>query len=63
MEELTLFLSSVLGFCLMCYALFAYMRPYARLKAVAKAKRPLLVVAHPDDETMFFGPTLLQLCK
>jgi N-acetylglucosaminylphosphatidylinositol deacetylase len=23
----------------------------------------LLVTAHPDDESMFFGPTLVSLCK
>lgn len=27
------------------------------------AKRPLLVVAHPDDESLFFGPTLLSLTR
>jgi N-acetylglucosaminylphosphatidylinositol deacetylase len=28
---------------------------------VSSTSRCLLVIAHPDDETMFFGPTLLQL--
>jgi N-acetylglucosaminylphosphatidylinositol deacetylase len=27
------------------------------------SKRPLLVVAHPDDESLFFGPTLLRLTQ
>ncbi|XP_059620767.1 N-acetylglucosaminyl-phosphatidylinositol de-N-acetylase [Phlebotomus argentipes] len=26
-------------------------------------KRVLLVLAHPDDECMFFGPTILSLCR
>ena len=63
MEELTLILSSILGFCMMFYALVAYIRPYTRLKQIAKAKRVLLVMAHPDDETMFFGPTILNLSR
>ena len=63
MEELTLILSSILGFCMMFYALVAYIRPYTRLKQIAKARRVLLVMAHPDDETMFFGPTILNLSR
>ena len=27
------------------------------------ATRPLLVVAHPDDESLFFGPTILGLTR
>ncbi|KAM3963859.1 phosphatidylinositol glycan anchor biosynthesis class L [Aphomia sociella] len=27
------------------------------------AKRVLLVIAHPDDECMFFGPTIFRLCE
>lgn len=27
------------------------------------ATRPLLVVAHPDDESLFFGPTILSLTR
>jgi N-acetylglucosaminylphosphatidylinositol deacetylase len=63
MEELTLILTSILGFCTMFYALAAYIRPYSMLKAIPRAKRVLLVIAHPDDETMFFGPTVVQLCR
>lgn len=32
-------------------------------KLPTKASRVLLVTAHPDDECMFFGPTLLALKK
>eukprot|EP00095_Tigriopus_kingsejongensis_P010300 maker-scaffold148_size310697-snap-gene-1.19 protein:Tk10300 transcript:maker-scaffold148_size310697-snap-gene-1.19-mRNA-1 annotation:"n-acetylglucosaminyl-phosphatidylinositol de-n-acetylase" len=63
MEELTMFLSAIFGFCLMFYAFVAYMRPYARLKQIPKAKRILFVTSHPDDETMFFGPAILNLCR
>jgi N-acetylglucosaminylphosphatidylinositol deacetylase len=27
------------------------------------SKRPVLIVAHPDDESLFFGPTILALNK
>ena len=63
MESLTLILCSILAFCLAFYLLATYFRPYARLKAIGEARRVLLVVSHPDDESMFFGPTLLNLCR
>ena len=44
MEELTLVLSSILGFCLMFYALVAYMRPYARTKNINRAKRVRIMI-------------------
>lgn len=28
-----------------------------------QCKRALIVIAHPDDESMFFGPTILSLTK
>ena len=37
--------------------------PAFRLKAINEARRVLLVTSHPDDETMFFGPTLLNMCR
>lgn len=32
-------------------------------KAIPSARRVLFVTAHPDDECMFFGPTILNLIK
>jgi len=63
MESLTLVLLSILAFCLAFYLMATYFRPYARLKAIPDCGRVLLVVSHPDDESMFFGPTLVNLCK
>ena len=63
MEGLTFILISILAFCLVFYVLATYFRPYAKLKAIKNASRVLLVVAHPDDETMFFGPTILNFCR
>ena len=33
------------------------------LPLIPGTNRCLLVIAHPDDETMFFGPTIRQLLK
>jgi N-acetylglucosaminylphosphatidylinositol deacetylase len=59
MELLTLILVIVLTFCLTFYALIAN----ARRKEIKTAKRVLLVTCHPDDECMFFGPTVLSMTK
>lgn len=63
MEALTLLLVAIFSFCLMFYILAAYLRPYARLKQISPLSRVLFVVSHPDDETMFFGPTISTLCR
>lgn len=39
---------------------FRFLRPS---KLPDKVSRVLLVIAHPDDECMFFGPTLIALRK
>ena len=56
-------LVSILGFCVMFHFLAHYFKPYSRLKMLKDAKRVLIVTSHPDDETMFFGPTILSLCR
>lgn len=55
----------VLGYILVCCVVY---RRYARrlptrTRGALGAKRVLLVVAHPDDECMFFGPTIFRLCE
>lgn len=32
-------------------------------KQISGVRQVLLVIAHPDDECMFFGPTLVSLAK
>ena len=59
MEILTVILLFILTFCLIFYALCAN----ARRKEIRTARRVLLVTCHPDDETMFFGPTILSMTK
>jgi len=60
----------VILFCLVLpavlYLFLAYIVPVSPALIPASlllAKRPVLVVAHPDDESLFFGPTLLALSK
>ena len=59
MELLTLVLAIVLSCCLIFYGLIAN----AKRKEIRTAKRVLLVISHPDDECMFFGPTVLSMTK
>ncbi len=65
-EDLTLFLTAVLCLCLSIYFFVARLWPRSRRAALGfgeSTKRVLLVTAHPDDEVMFFGPTLAALCR
>ena len=59
MELLTIGLVIILTFCLIFYGLIAN----AKRKEIKTARRVLLVTSHPDDECMFFGPTILSLTK
>ncbi|CAB3222228.1 unnamed protein product [Arctia plantaginis] len=55
----------LLGYLLVCcvvYRRYARRLPTRRRGALG-AKRVLVVVAHPDDECMFFGPTIFRLCE
>src|ERR1700748_664226 len=48
------------------YILLAYIvpsNPALIPVSLLAAKKPLLVTAHPDDESLFFGPTLLGITK
>lgn len=52
--------------CLVLYKLLfhrcsRWLRVIRKSRLPATAKRALLVTAHPDDESMFFGPTILEL--
>ena len=59
MDTLTLVLLSVLALCLIFYGLVTH----ARRREIKTARRVLLVTSHPDDECMFFGPTVLSLTR
>lgn len=46
--------------CILLYKLIFRLRP---TKFADNQKRILIVTAHPDDECMFFGPTILSLSR
>ncbi|XP_032527580.2 N-acetylglucosaminyl-phosphatidylinositol de-N-acetylase [Danaus plexippus] len=48
--------------CCVVYRRYARRLP-TRTRGALGAKRVLLVIAHPDDECMFFGPTIFRLCE
>lgn len=48
------------------YIFVAYLVPTSPALIPASlllSKRPMLIVAHPDDESLFFGPTILRLTQ
>ncbi|XP_030040111.2 N-acetylglucosaminyl-phosphatidylinositol de-N-acetylase [Manduca sexta] len=48
--------------CCVVYRRYARRLP-TRTRGALGARRVLVVVAHPDDECMFFGPTIFRLCE
>lgn len=68
LEHLVILLLIYTFLCLICYWLICYSRKWwqryrgpFRTTAMPKVKRVLIVTAHPDDESMFFAPTILGL--
>ncbi|KAF9423975.1 hypothetical protein HW555_000684 [Spodoptera exigua] len=72
-EELLLYFKNFalyisLWLCIYVLVSFVVYRRYARRPQTKSrgdlgAKRVLVVIAHPDDECMFFGPTIFRLCE
>jgi len=63
MEDLTLFLVSILVCCMVFYLIVSQMSPHPIQKHLQSPSRVLFVTSHPDDEVMFFGPTILGLAR
>ncbi len=63
MEELTLLLVSIFSSCFVFYLVISKRIMNTSLKHFNKETRALIVTAHPDDEVMFFGPTILALVE
>lgn len=63
MEELTIFLFAIFIACLLFYLVFSGVQSYQSVKELQGAKRVLIITSHPDDEVMFFGPTILGLVR
>lgn len=60
-EQLTLILFTILLSCLAFYLVLSQLSFKPSSKQFNSSSRVLLVTAHPDDEVMFFGPTILGL--
>lgn len=45
------------------YIIININKSFKNIKCIGKAEKVLIVIAHPDDECMFFAPTLINLCK
>lgn len=57
---------TILIYCVLCVLLYVGIVRWRVLefrKDVKSAKRVMLVIAHPDDECMFFGPTVLNFTR
>jgi len=63
MEDLTLFLVSILVCCMVFYLIVSHLSPHPIQKHLQSPARVLFVTSHPDDEVMFFGPTILGLAR
>jgi len=61
MEELTLVLISIFSSCFAFYLVISSL--VSKSSCFNHTSRVLLVTAHPDDEVMFFGPTILSLLR
>jgi N-acetylglucosaminylphosphatidylinositol deacetylase len=48
---------------LAAFGLWIYMATLARVFPTLRNKRVLFLIAHPDDEAMFFAPTVLSLAR
>uniref|UniRef100_A0A914ENF7 N-acetylglucosaminylphosphatidylinositol deacetylase n=1 Tax=Acrobeloides nanus TaxID=290746 RepID=A0A914ENF7_9BILA len=48
---------------LLVFIIFLFIFKTQRCLPVSSTTRCLLVIAHPDDETMFFGPTVTRLAR
>eukprot|EP00088_Acartia_fossae_P036872 TRINITY_DN3806_c0_g1_i1.p1 TRINITY_DN3806_c0_g1~~TRINITY_DN3806_c0_g1_i1.p1 ORF type:complete len:267 (-),score=37.66 TRINITY_DN3806_c0_g1_i1:613-1413(-) len=63
MEDLTLVLVVILFICSIIYFVLNYRSSWKYGKQLTPGRRVMLVIGHPDDEVMFFGPTILGLVK
>lgn len=59
---ISLWVFGYLCVCCLVYRRYARRLP-TRTRGALGARRVLVVVAHPDDECMFFGPTIFRLCE
>uniref|UniRef100_A0A1B6D1I9 N-acetylglucosaminylphosphatidylinositol deacetylase n=1 Tax=Clastoptera arizonana TaxID=38151 RepID=A0A1B6D1I9_9HEMI len=63
--NITFVLTTYLVLCFLFYVILEFKYSSSKGKYFDSVKRVLLVIAHPDDECMFFGPAIIKLqqCK
>jgi len=63
MEDLSLVLTVILVICSFIYLLLNFRSSLKNGKHLSPGRRVMIVISHPDDEVMFFGPAILGLVK
>lgn len=62
LEHLILFFLVYFATCVLLYVFIVAWKTFPYTKSI-NCKRVLFITSHPDDEVMFFGPTILHLMK
>ena len=62
-DLLTLMITLYMVICLTFSVVTKVLPKLLSKKTLQSSKRILLVIAHPDDECLFFGPTVLALLR
>jgi N-acetylglucosaminylphosphatidylinositol deacetylase len=62
-EHLTLAVLAYICLCIAFYFATVYLKISPDNGYLKTVKRVLFVIAHPDDECMFFGPVILKLAQ
>lgn len=62
-EHLILAVITYIILCVILYIVINKRNGVMFESSIKKPKRVLIVIAHPDDECMFFGPTIYKLTK
>lgn len=62
-EHLILALIFYVILCIILYVIINKRNGVMFESSIEKPKRVLIVIAHPDDECMFFGPTIYKLTR
>lgn len=62
-EHLILFAFGYFVLCILLYLAIVRWRSLTFQCDLSNPRRVLLVIAHPDDECMFFGPTILNFTR
>lgn len=62
-EHLILFCVLYISLCILLYIFIITWKWLPFDREIRNSKRVLFIIAHPDDECMFFGPTILHYTR